>query len=292
MSQRPPIQGIDGPGFGDGEVPGWDNVNGLFVPRGSVPTGGTTGQVLGKASDADFDLNWLTPSGGGGGGVGKDRRWNVGSAETSIDEFNDDSLDAAWVRVDKTGTTGYVTWAEGADALTVDTAVAGNDTTGDFHAMMRPLSGAGGSLVTGDAFITTIRLTDPGQNYVFGGLCLADGVAFGSGSQVMATCHWGSSSQQDVIRSYTNYSSATGGTVGNTFTSVALGVLRYIRLVYLGSNTWRRDYSSDGVGWILGSATLSFAVTPTYVGLLASSWGTSTKGVVTYEFLRRVSGIT
>ena len=35
---------------------------------GTVPTGGTTGQVLTKASNADFDTAWQTPSGGGGGG--------------------------------------------------------------------------------------------------------------------------------------------------------------------------------------------------------------------------------
>ena len=35
-----------------------------------MPTGGTTGQVLVKASAADFDTQWVTPSGGGGGGGG------------------------------------------------------------------------------------------------------------------------------------------------------------------------------------------------------------------------------
>lgn len=33
-----------------------------------VPAGGTTGQVLSKASDTDYDTGWTTPSGGGGGG--------------------------------------------------------------------------------------------------------------------------------------------------------------------------------------------------------------------------------
>ena len=32
-----------------------------------VPVGGTTGQVLAKASDADNDLEWVTPSSGGVG---------------------------------------------------------------------------------------------------------------------------------------------------------------------------------------------------------------------------------
>lgn len=33
-----------------------------------VPTGGTTGQVLAKASATDNDVSWITPAAGGGGG--------------------------------------------------------------------------------------------------------------------------------------------------------------------------------------------------------------------------------
>ena len=35
----------------------------------NVPSGGTSGQVLSKASGTDYDLAWITPSGGGGGSV-------------------------------------------------------------------------------------------------------------------------------------------------------------------------------------------------------------------------------
>lgn len=33
-----------------------------------LPPGGTTGQVLGKSSNADYAVGWVTPSGGSGGG--------------------------------------------------------------------------------------------------------------------------------------------------------------------------------------------------------------------------------
>lgn len=36
--------------------------------RYGVPTGGETGQVLGKLSDSDFDTGWIDQTGGGGGG--------------------------------------------------------------------------------------------------------------------------------------------------------------------------------------------------------------------------------
>lgn len=34
-----------------------------------LPSGGTTGQVLAKLSDSDYDTGWRTPTGGSGGGT-------------------------------------------------------------------------------------------------------------------------------------------------------------------------------------------------------------------------------
>lgn len=42
-------------------------VNAVSAVAEGVPAGGTTGQVLSKASGDDFDTQWSTPSGGGGG---------------------------------------------------------------------------------------------------------------------------------------------------------------------------------------------------------------------------------
>jgi hypothetical protein len=58
----------------DGEA--WD-VEITNTAAAAVPAGGTTGQVLEKASDADYDTDWATPSGGGGGGdVATDTIWD------------------------------------------------------------------------------------------------------------------------------------------------------------------------------------------------------------------------
>lgn len=40
-----------------------------LLPGPGVPPGGTTGQVLTKRSEDDYDAAWLTPAGGGTGGV-------------------------------------------------------------------------------------------------------------------------------------------------------------------------------------------------------------------------------
>ena len=52
-----PATNIPGPPGPDGE------------PGPGVPTGGTTGQVLAKASDADHDTHWVSAPTGGGGAV-------------------------------------------------------------------------------------------------------------------------------------------------------------------------------------------------------------------------------
>lgn len=52
-----------------------------------LPIGGTTGQVLTKASNADFDVDWETPTGGGGGG---------GQPTTAYWDFK---ISASWVIV-------------------------------------------------------------------------------------------------------------------------------------------------------------------------------------------------
>ena len=49
-----------------------DLENILNTPLQEVPSGGGNGQVLTKASVQDFDLEWTTPSGGGGGGLGEE----------------------------------------------------------------------------------------------------------------------------------------------------------------------------------------------------------------------------
>lgn len=46
------------------------DVDALTGGAGSVPDGGTTGQVLGKLSNTDQDIDWIDAAAGGGGGLG------------------------------------------------------------------------------------------------------------------------------------------------------------------------------------------------------------------------------
>jgi hypothetical protein len=244
-------------------------------------------KATGTRSGSTFlrgDGAWIVAAGGGNAGF--DRRWNIGPGETTIDEFNDSSLAAGWTRVDGTGAaSGNLVWTEGADVLAGNNA--GGDTATVMHGLVIPLSGFGGSVTTGDAFVSCVTLLAPSANYSFGGVVLADGTTHGAGNQVAAT----------VGRSGTSAGGVDGWAAANwARTGVTTGVASldmiafYFRLVCTAANTWRTDASSDGVSWLKGT-TFSKTITPTQVGFMSSSYGTSTKHIASYEFLRRVAGV-
>lgn len=252
----------------------------MWLP-GGLPVGGTIGQSLVKTSNADYAVGWGDVSGGGGGTTITDRIYTKPATHTLMDEFDDESLAVAWQRVDAAGGSGRVTWTEKGDVLSF--ANAGGDGATELHGIVLPLSSFGGSLVAGSAFYTfaTYMFTN---NFTMLGLVIADGTTHGAGNQVCSIMQ----SQADIFtRPFTNW--LTSGTAAGAGT--ARGSSGYLRLVYLGSDTWRTDVSVDGVSWRKGT-TATKVMTATHVGLFSSSWGTSFDGVGSFRFIRRVSGIT
>lgn len=245
----------------------------------------TTGKTVGDTLVWD-GTNWVpdTPSAGGDSTQG-DRRWTLPGSWTLIDDFADAALDGAWVRVDGTGApVGNVTWSEAAGVLSL--RHTGADSAAAFHALMRPISGA---LAVGDAFITALQLFgNPTGYYTIGGIMLANGITHGAGSQVLTLSFCQSPGQNNNVRSFTGYNSQVAEASVNV---TPFGVLTFVRLVYVATNTWRMDTSPDGVQWIKG-ATITYTMTPTHVGLHTSSWGGTIESVTNYHFLARTSGVT
>lgn len=255
---RPGLHQLDGSGATDGDVATWSAGQNRWVPL------------------ATADVH--------------DARWDPQPSESTIDEFNNSSLDAAWSQVDSGA--GNVVWTEGADVLSG--YANGTDASAQVNAMMRPLSGAGGSLATGDGFATGVTLLSDAASGGVCGLLFADGNTYMAGTQMLGRLYqasgYGSAMYTDLAAD-----AASGYTIvtaaGTPLTPYPRSSPIYLRLAYLGSNSWRVDVSPDGVSWIRGTAsTLTF--TPTYVGLFVSSWGTTAQAVAAFEFLRRVSGVT
>lgn len=246
---------------------------------GSVRPGGTVGQVYTKESASDYDAAWVKGS--------RDRRYSLGPNEVSVDEHDDDSLHGDWVRVDGTNApSGNVTWVEGADS--VSAINTGSDTGNATHALMRPFSG---SLDVGDGFMTHLTIMGPPTaNYSLGGIALSDGVTYGSGMQVQFETYLGSANdvQSNQISTGSNWTTR----VSNVAYPQSPIMPMFIRLTYRGSSQWRCDLSPNGVAWLLGQSLItSVGFTPTYVGYMTRQPGATSRSVMSFEFLRRVTGV-
>lgn len=81
---------------------------------------------------------------------------------------------------------------------------------------------------------------------------------------------------------------------GGTLSTAKIGpfATTFIRLVYLGSSQWRFDTSPDDINWRKGASTVTqSSFTPSHVGYYSRDAGSGLESVASFEFLRRVSGI-
>lgn len=226
---------------------------------------------------------WV-PGDSGGGGGGSDRRTVPGPFDTVYDEFDDEAIDPAWVRVDGVGAIpSSVNWVESMGQLSmIHAAVA--DTANYMHAILRPI---GTPMAVGQSFYTAFTMyANTSSPYVMGGLIIANGTQHGTGVQLLNLNYSGSNVLNTDMRVFANFQSQSTTTTG--FTIPGLGTLTYTRLVYVATNTWRIDWSPNGIGWIIG-ATITSTIVPTHIGFLSSNWGNALPGVVAYEFLRRTA---
>lgn len=291
----------------DNDVLTFDEDTGMWGPAG-VSVAGLSDVDLTGLSDGDT-LVWdaglaafVPGSGGGGGGPTiKDRRWTKATTDVSIDEFNGSSIDPAWTyaahaSIPALPSLARPRYVQDAGVLSVkygsETGTGAGTADGGIgrhHAILRPLSGAGGSMAVGDAFYCAqtgfVRDT---ANHRIAGLVLSTSADSGAGQQlcvrwvnVGAECRVGG-------RTLSNWNGDTP--VGGSDIKVFQGLL-YIRIVKMTSTTWRWDTSADGVSWMLGSSIFTWAHEPTHVGFVESNWNTNTQSIVSYEFLRRQSGV-
>lgn len=127
----------------DGQTLLYDDGASLWVPgdapaaTNGLPTGGTDGQVLTKLSSTDYDADWETPAGGGGGSVTASVRRATGSGMavnsttwTDLNTALDLTLAAAtgdWVTAEPMGA--WSTTGATFGAMDIVTVVAGSPVT-------------------------------------------------------------------------------------------------------------------------------------------------------------------
>lgn len=210
-----------------------------------------------------------------------DRRWVRGSTASAYDdEFNNASLDSAWVRVDASGGTSRATWTEGADSLSL--LLNGSDAAAELHALVRPYA-----LAVGESIQTHITWSGPGFNYPLAGLIVSDGTTYASGTQAFAPL-WmsntaGAYSMSDVS-TWTGFNTRAANT---DRTSWGLIAPVHWKLTRGASNVWSLYVSADAVSWAL-FATRTIAFTPSHIGFAGSTWTGSSPFTFSFDYFRVV----
>ena len=254
----------------------------------SAANGHVLTTVAGKSAWAAPSAGGGSGGGSGGGASGRDLRWTVPATWESLDEFNDDTIDAAWSRVDSAGPASNVEWVELGDVLSVSHKVAGSSGAGAVYAWLQAI---GAPVDVGDAFVTCANAFAARQLYPQVGIVLSTANASGAGEQVRSV-HQHTAAGDHTAQAY--ISSTTGFTTQPAYSAI-IDVPKsgwiYQRLAYIAANTWRSDFSPDGVTWVQG-ATFTKTMSPAYVGVYIGTGGTNQAGwSASFEFLRRVSGV-
>lgn len=205
------------------------------------------------------------------------------------DEFDDEVLDPAWVRIDKAGQAGFMTYTEKADVLSTYHSTGSNGTA-VMQALVRPI---GTAWAVGDAIIVAARFVGLyATNYTMWGPCLTNGLVHGTSNMIHGEMYSNTAVAGPGIMRSNGFTGMNGTEVSGTGYNInpTTGPI-YLRLVMTAANTWRTDMSPDGVSWWINPSTLTYTLTPTHMGVAISNWNSSMQSVVSYEFFRRVSGV-
>ena len=209
----------------------------------------------------DFRNRWLD--------VRLDRQW-----ATYDDEFSGD-LDTAWTEITPTGS---IVWTQQNGVLSV---TAESQATSDVCALVKSFP-----VLPVYTLETAVRLFSNRDSTTIG-LILTDGTTVTSNA---VACWLESTSTAGDVVVRQRSGTPTDMTSDDTNTSIVHhGPWLHMRLRWKTINVFEAEFSSDGVSWAsMNWPDIALTFTPTYAGLLFSSWGDSIveSKVGTYEFFR------
>lgn len=236
--------GAQGPAGADGQ-------NGV-----GVPTGGTTNQLLAKASGTDYDTKWDDPK-------PKTRIYvPKGSDEGYDDEFDDGSLAAGWTAINVSAAPNVWYEASGVKGLSFEHP---GYTTDKCEGLIKSISGLSAPF----CIETALRYSSRPQSYPCMGLMLSTINVDGTGYQAIGAHYFYNSSGLNrigtVVKTWTNFVTVNSDTGGNEVDNIGAYDELYLRLYYNGSTVYLYT-SVDGVVWTQQSS-YAWNKTPAYAGL-------------------------
>jgi hypothetical protein len=239
-----------------------------------VAAGGTAGQLLRKSSNTDYAMEWASLAGipGAGSADVADRAL---VPHPSDDEFNNASL-TGWTQVNGGGTTTSITWTEAGDALSCHFT---NNSSNAVLAQLKPISiGVGGYIQTAFRFLPQ---TTAGSV----SLILSNGTLPASNCVSISSTPFTGSGQN-------YYNGMAWGTLASCPSSGGVAATMYfapvhMRFTWLAVNTWRPQWSPDGISWLSlnGAGDFSYTLNPTFMGIGVSS-GATGAFAASFEYFR------
>ena len=205
------------------------------------------------------------------------------------DEFNDDALDSSWSVIDSG--TDSLSVNESAGVLSIKKNGVGAAAY-RWQGVMKPLG-----TQTFPMYIETAQRTyawaNNGSALPMVGIGFSDSGTYGSGGMVATTTYLTSGNLNQVhLRRFNNFNTYVGQQFDEQ--SRLSGSVLFMRLIWESANTWRAQFSPDGINWSdAGKSGWSSTLTPTHMGILISGYGiAATRHQITaFEYFRVRNGL-
>lgn len=203
-------------------------------------------------------------------------------SHTLDDEFDDNSIDGAWIRVDNSSDAANVTWTESGNLISMKNVGAG--VGGRYHALLKSLGGRSFP-ITIDA--ATRHLSQYAISYFMLGIGFADGTTYGAGSQITTRFYTRNDTATAVITGIDGLANfLTASVASDPYRIQVMGGPFYHRIVWSAANTFQAWVSVDGVSWIQFISNYSYTITPTHFGIFTSNWGSGQPTIGSIEYIR------
>jgi hypothetical protein len=240
---------------------------------------GYEGTVAASHADGDPALHVLTA--GAIDAIRRDILCAAGmiSHEASLssddDDFDDESF-SGWTTVEGTPTVTVTEMNHRASIL-----IPSGTASAQHAAFMKAKT-----VSPGDWIQCGIQMGGNGGQFPGPGLIMADGATYGSGKQAMFV--FSINENQHILRRMTGFNNQVGSNNGSTVNAYFWPTL-HLRMTYTALNQYTTQTSPDGITWANVHTTTSIgdmASAPTYVGFVASTWGSSNAFVESFTYFR------
>jgi hypothetical protein len=176
---------------------------------------------------------------------------------------------------------GTADWLQTGSRLYVEAA---SQTANDMAARIYSLTPTSAP-VTIEAAIQIDRF--PAEQFLMVGIFFSDGVTATDNVNTLFAYHQDNANAYlDILPMHGTFTNVATAETGISDQPSLLRVTFYLRLIWSASNTFKAQYSYNNIWWNNLDMSISDTLTPTHIGVFASTWSDAGPGQATFEYLR------